>query len=213
MLIWIDVDRILRQQSKGRRSMNDFARAFFGMNDRDYGELTYTFDDVVATLNRIQPYDWAAYLNRRINAYTERAPLEGIEQGGYKLVYTDTPTDWFKAGEKKTKTIDLTYSGGFTVSTKDATVTGVIWDGPAFDAGLTVGSKILAVNGRSFDGDAMKRAIMAAAKSKEPIRLLVQSGDTFRTVELDWHGGMRYPRLQPTAGGKGTLDALLQPLP
>lgn len=212
LLIWLDVDRILRQQSKGRRSMNDFARAFFGMNDRDYGELTYTFDDVVATLNRIQLYDWAGYLNRRLHAYTERAPLEGIEQGGYKLIYTDTPTDWFKAGEKKTKTIDLSYSGGFTVSTRDSSVTGVIWDGPAFDAGLTVGSKILAVNGRSFDGDAMKRAIVAATKSKEPIRLLVQSGDTFRTLELDWHGGMRYPRLQPTAGGKGTLDALLQPL-
>jgi predicted metalloprotease with PDZ domain len=212
MLIWIDVDRILRQQSNGRRSMNDFARAFFGMNDRDYGELTYRFEDVVATLNRIQPWDWAGYLNRRLHSYTERAPLEGIEQGGYKLVYTDVPTDWFKAGEKKTKTIDLSYSGGFTVSTKDASVTGVIWDGPAFDAGLTVGSKILAVNGRSFDGDAMKRAIVAATKSKEPIRLLVQSGDTFRTLDLDWHGGMRYPRLQPTAGGKGTLDALLQPL-
>lgn len=212
LLIWLDVDRILRQQSKGRRSMNDFARAFFGMNDGDYGELTYTFDDVVATLNRIQPWEWAGYLNRRINAYTERAPLEGINEGGYKLVYTDTPTDWFKAGEKKTKTIDLSYSGGFTVSTKDAIVTGVIWDGPAFDAGLTVGAKILAVNGRSFDGDAFKRAAAAATKSKEPIRLLVQSGDTFRTLDLDWHGGMRYPRLEPTAGGKGTLDALLQPL-
>jgi predicted metalloprotease with PDZ domain len=213
LLIWLDVDRILRQQSKGRRSMNDFARAFFGMNDGDYGELTYTFDDVVATLNRIQPWDWAGYLSRRVNAYTERAPLEGIEQGGYKLVYTDIPTDWFKAGEKKTKTIDLSYSGGFIVSTRDSSVTGVIWDGPAFDAGLTVGSKILAVNGRSFDGDAMKRAIVAATRSKEPIRLLVQSGDSFRTLDLDWHGGMRYPRLVPTAGGKGTLDALLQPLP
>jgi predicted metalloprotease with PDZ domain len=213
LLIWLDVDRIIRQQSKGRRSMNDFARAFFGMNDRDYGELTYTFDDVVATLSSVQPYDWAGYLNRRLNAYSERAPLEGIEQGGYKLVYTDTPSDWFKAGEKKTKTLDLSYSGGFTVSTRDGKVTSVIWDAPAFDSGLTVGSKILAVNGRTFEGEALKRAIAAAGKSKEPVRLLVESGDTFRTLELDWHGGLRYPRLQPTAGGKGTLDALLQPLP
>jgi predicted metalloprotease with PDZ domain len=213
MLIWIDVDRILRQQSRGRRSINDFARAFFGVNDRDYGELTYTLDDVVATLNRIQPYDWAGYLDRRLNAYTERAPLEGITQGGYRLVYTDTPTDWFKAGEKKSKAVDLSYSGGFAVSTRDGSVTSVIWDAPAFDAGLTVGSKILAVNGRTFDGDSLKRAIAAAAKSKEPVRLLVQDGDSFRTAELDWHGGLRYPRLQPIAGGKGTLDALLQPIP
>jgi predicted metalloprotease with PDZ domain len=213
MLIWIDVDRIIRQQSKGRRSINDFARAFFGVNDRDYGELTYTLSDVVSTLNRVQPYDWAGYLDRRLNAYTERAPLEGITQGGYRLVYTDTPTDWFKAGEKKTKAVDLSYSGGFSVSTRDGSITGVIWDSPAFDAGLTTGGKILALNGRTFDGEGLKRAIAAAAKSKEPVRLLVQDGDVFRTAELAWHGGLRYPRLQPTAGGKGTLDALLQPLP
>jgi predicted metalloprotease with PDZ domain len=213
MLIWLDVDRILRQQSKGRRSINDFARAFFGVNDRDYGELTYTLADIVAILNRLQPYDWAGYLDRRLNAYTERAPLEGIEQGGYKLVYTAEPTDWFKSGEKKSKAVDLSYSGGFTVATKDGSVTSVIWDTPAFDAGLTVGTKILAVNGRAFDGDGLKRAIAAAGKSKEPVRLLVQHGDSFRTAELAWHGGLRYPRLQPTAGGKGTLDALLQPMP
>jgi predicted metalloprotease with PDZ domain len=211
-LIWIDVDRILRQQSKGRKSIDDFARAFFGVNDRDYGELTYTFDEVVRTLNGVQPYDWAGYLNRRVNAIAEKAPLEGITQGGYRLVYTDTPSDWFKSGEKKGKSVDLSYSGGFSVSTKDGKVTSVIWDSPAFDAGLTVGSKILAVNGREFDGDALKTAIRAAnGKGREPVHLLVQSGDTFRTADLDWHGGLRYPRLEPTQGGKGTLDALLAP--
>ncbi|HEY0027569.1 MAG TPA: peptidase M61 [Allosphingosinicella sp.] len=212
LLIWLDVDRIIRSQSKGKRSIDDFARAFFGVNDRDYGELTYTFDEVVATLNRVQPYDWASYLNRRLTGYTEGAPLEGFTEGGYRLTYTAEPTDWFKSGEKKRSAVDLTYSGGFVVSSKDGAVTSVIWDGPAFDAGLTLGSKIIAVNGRSFDGDALKNAIKAASATKEPVRLLVQSGDTYRTLDLDWHGGLRYPRLQATGGGKGTLDALLTPL-
>jgi predicted metalloprotease with PDZ domain len=213
MLIWIDVDRILRQQSGGKRSIDDFARAFFGVNDRDYGELTYTIEDVAATLNRIQPYDWTGYLNRRLSAYTERAPLEGITQGGYRLVYTDTPTDWFKSGEKKSKAVDLTYSGGFAVNSGSGKVTSVLWDSPAFDAGLTIGSQIMAVNGRTFDADGLKAAIRAAnGKGRDPVRLLVQSGDTFRTIELDWHGGLRYPRLEATAAGKGTLDALLTPL-
>jgi predicted metalloprotease with PDZ domain len=212
LLIWLDVDRIIRTQSKGKRSIDNFARAFFGVNDRDYGELTYTFDEVVATLNSVQPYDWAGYLTRRLTSYTERAPLEGITQGGYKLVYTAEPTDWFKAGEKKRTSVDLTYSGGFAVSSKDGAVTSVVWDSPAFDAGLALGSKILAVNGRTFDSDGLKSAIKAAASSKEPVRLLVQSGDTYRTAELDWHGGLRYPRFQATGGGKGTLDALLTPL-
>ena len=212
LLIWLDVDRIIRQQSGGSRSINDFAKAFFGVNDRDYGELTYTFDEVVATLNRVQPYDWAGYLGRRVHAYTEHAPLEGINEGGYKLVYTDTPTDWFKQGERKSKAVDLTYSGGFTVATTGGRVSSVLWDSPAFNAGLTVGSAILAVNGRSFDGDALKEAIRAAKDGREPVHLLVQSGDTYRTIDLDWHGGLRYPRLQQTGGGHGTLDALLAPL-
>jgi predicted metalloprotease with PDZ domain len=212
LLIWLDVDRIIRQQSGGKRSINDFARAFFGVNDRDYGELTYTFDDVAATLNRVQPYDWAAYLHRRLSAYTEHAPLEGINQGGYRLVYTDVPTEWFKQGEKKSKAVDLTYSGGFSVATKDGHVSSVLWDSPAFNAGLTVGSAILAVNGRSFDGDALKEAIRAAKDSREPVHLLVKSGDAFRNLDMDWHGGLRYPRLEQTGGGRGTLDALLAPL-
>jgi len=212
LLIWLDVDRIIRQQSGGSRSINDFAKAFFGVNDRDYGELTYTFDDVVATLNRVQPYDWAGYLRHRTADYTQHAPLEGINEGGYKLVYTDTPTDWFRQGERKSKAVDLTYSGGFSVASAGGRVSSVLWDSPAFNAGLTVGSTILAVNGRSFDGDALKEAIRAAKDNREPVHLLVQSGDTYRTLDLDWHGGLRYPRLQQTAGGKGTLDALLAPL-
>jgi predicted metalloprotease with PDZ domain len=213
LLIWIDVDRIIREQSGGKRSIDDFARAFFGVNDGDYGELTYTFDDVVATLNRVQPYDWRGYLTRRLNAYTERAPLEGIEGGGYRLVYTDTQTDWLKAGEKKRKNIDLSYSGGFAVSMRDGKVTGVIWDSPAFNAGLTLGTTIVGINGRTFDGDRLKAAIKEAKGKSEPVHLIVQAGNTIRPVDLDWHGGLRYPRLEQTGGGKGTLDALLEPLP
>jgi predicted metalloprotease with PDZ domain len=213
LLIWIDVDRIIREQSGGKRSINDFAKAFFGVNDRDYGELTYTFDDIVATLNRVQPYDWRGYLTRRLDAYTEHAPLEGIEKGGYRLVYTDKPTDWFKDGEKKRKMVDLSYSGGFTVANREGRITGVIWDSPAFNAGLTIGSQIIGIDGRTFDPDRLRDAVKAAKGTNEPIHLLVQAGDTIRQVDLDWHGGLRYPRLEPTSDGKGTLDALLTPLP
>jgi predicted metalloprotease with PDZ domain len=212
LLIWIDVDRIIRQRSNGRRSLDDFARAFFGMNNRDYGELTYAFEDVVATLNKVQPYDWASYLRRRVYETSEKAPLEGIEQGGYKLAYTDTPTDWFKAGEKKRKVVDLSYSGGFTVMSADGKINSVIWGSKAFDSGLTVGATITAVNGRAFDADGLRQAIRDAASSSQPIRLMLKEGDLFRTVDLDWRGGLRYPRLEPTGGGMATLDALLAPL-
>ena len=209
-LIWIDVDRIIRTQSGGKRSIDDFAKAFYGMRDRDYGELTYTFDDVVATLNRVQPYDWRSYLQRRVYDVSASPPLEGINQGGYKLVFTSEPTKWIKSAEKSGKNSDLTYSGGFVVGT-DGKISSVLWDSPAFNAGLTVGSQITAVNGRDFDGDALKDAIKAAGAGGALPELLIHDGDVYRTVKLDWRGGLRYPRLQKMGTGQGTLDALLAP--
>jgi len=209
-LIWLDVDRIIREQSGGRRSIDDFAKAFFGIRDRDWGEVTYTFDDIVATLNKVQPYDWRGYLQRRVYSVAPEAPLEGINKGGYRLVYTDEPTKWIKSGEKSGKNSELTYSGGFVVG-NDGKIASVLWDSAAFNAGLTVGSEILAVNGRKFDGDAIKRAIKAAANGGPSPQLLVHDGDVYRTVALDWHGGLRYPRLEKVGKGPGTLDALLAP--
>jgi len=209
-LIWIDVDRIIRQQSGGKRSIDDFAKAFLGVRDRDWGELTYNFDDLVATLNKVQPYDWRGYLQRRVYAIAPQAPLEGITQGGYNLVYTAEPTKWIKSNEKNRKYIDLTYSGGLTIG-NDGKVASVLWDSPAFNAGLTIGSEILAVNGRKFDGDAIKQAIRDAANGGASPQLLIHDGDVYRTVTLDWHGGLRYPHLEKTGKGPGTLDLLLAP--
>jgi predicted metalloprotease with PDZ domain len=209
-LIWIDVDRIIRQQSGGKRSIDDFARAFFGVRDRDYGELTYTFDDVVATLSKVQPYDWTSYLRQKVYGITAQPPLEGIEKGGYRLVFRDEPTKWIKSGEKTSKNNDLTYSGGFVVG-NDGKVSSVLWDAAAFNAGITIGSEIVAVNGRQFDGDGLKQAIKGAAGNGASPELLVHDGDLYRTVKLDWHGGLRYPRLEKVGKGEGTLDALLAP--
>jgi predicted metalloprotease with PDZ domain len=209
-LIWMDVDRIIRQQSGGKRSIDDFAKAFFGIRDRDWGEVTYTFDDIVKTLNDVQPYDWRSYLEAKVYGVAPQAPLEGITKGGYNLVYTAEPTKWWKGIEKLRKGNDFTYSGGFAVG-NDGKVQSVLWDSAAFNAGLTVGDEIVALNGRAFDGDALKSAIKAAAGQGPSPQLLVKSGDLYRTVALDWHGGLRYPRLEKVGKGQATLDALLAP--
>ena len=209
-LIWIDVDRIIREQSHGKKSIDDFAKAFFGMRDRDWGELTYTLDDIVKTLNAIQPYDWRDYLQHRVYDIAPKAPLEGITGGGYKLVYTPEPTKWIKSAEKNRKYNDLIYSGGFAVG-NDGKVSSVLWDSAAFNAGITVGTQIVAVNGRSFKGDALKQAIKDAANNGPAPQLLIHDGDVYRTVALDWHGGLRYPRLEKVGKGQGSLDALLAP--
>jgi predicted metalloprotease with PDZ domain len=208
-LIWLDADSLIRQLSGGARGMDDFARAFFGVHDRDWGEMIYTFDDVVKTLNQVQPHDWAAFLHARLDNINEHAPLDGFTRGGYQLIYTNTPTETFKAGEKARKSTDLSYSVGFILD-KDSTITEVGWDTPAFNAGLTVGTKLIALNGRAIDTDQLKESIKA---KKSPLKLLVKTGDIYRDVEINYAGGLRYPKLEKTSSESGSLDALLTAKP
>ncbi|WBY07386.1 peptidase M61 [Sphingomonas sp. 7/4-4] len=204
LLIWMEVDSILREQSKGTKSIDDFARAFFQGRDGDYGEVTYNFDDVVRTLGAIQPYDWRALLDQRVNQVSERAPLAGFERNGYKLVYTEEPN---KATPKTS--VDFAYSLGLSLGPKG--ISTVAWDSPAFDAGIDLGDEIVAVNGRAYTGDRLKQAVKDAKGSKDPIKLLLKSGDRYREVAIDYHGGLRYPHLVKTATGEAGLDKLLQP--
>ena len=208
-LIWLDADSLIRQLSGGARSMDDFARAFFGVHDRDWGEMIYTFDDVVKTLNQVQPNDWAKFLHARLDNINEHAPLDGFTRGGYQLIYTNTPTETFKSAEKARKVTDLSYSVGFILD-KDSTITEVGWDTPAFNAGLTVGTKLVALDGRSIETDRLKADIKA---KKSPLKLLVKTGDLYRTIELNYDGGLRYPTLEKTNSSPSSLDALLTPKP
>ena len=207
LLIWLDADSLIRQLSHGDRSLDDFARAFFGVNDRDWGELTYDFDDIVRGLNAVQTNDWAGFLHARLDRVTNRAPLDGITRGGYRLIYTNTPTEWIRSVEKLRKVTDLSYSGGLILG-KDGEIADVAWDSPAFNTGLTVGTKLIAVNGRALDTDQLKAAIKA---KKSPLSLLVRTGDIYRTVALLYDGGLRYPKLEKTNAAPSTLDALLEP--
>ena len=210
LLVWMDVDSLLREKSAGRKSIDDFARAFFGIRDGDWGEVTYTLDDVAQTLNTIVPWDWKAYLTRRLTEHAKGAPIEGFARNGYRLVYTDTPAPTFRQNEKTRKLTDLTYSGGFIVNTSGE-VTGVTWDGPAFRAGMVVGDTIVAVDGAAFDGDKLKGAIAAAKGGKAGVPILLKDGDRYRTVTLDYAGGLRYPHLEKVGTGEGGLDRLLTP--
>jgi predicted metalloprotease with PDZ domain len=210
LLVWMEVDSILRKQSGGTKSIGDFARTFFGLTDGDYGEVTYTLDDVVATLNSIQPYDWKALLTKRLTETGAPAPISGFAANGYKLVYSEEPTATFKQGEMTRKGPDLTYSLGLALN-KDGGVTSVQWDGPAFKAGLTIGNTIVAVNGATYTDTGLKAAITAAKTGKEPIVLLVKDGDRIEPVSIDYHGGLRYPRLEKIGTGEGGLDKLLAP--
>lgn len=155
----------------------------------------------------MEPHDWARFLRDRLDQTGPHAPLDGFTRGGYRLVYTETASDWIKAYEKTRKLTDLTYSGGLVISA-DGTIAGVMWDSPAFNAGLTVGTRLIAVEGRAYDAEDLKAAIKARVS---PLSLLVRTGDAFRTVALVYPDGLRYPSLLKTGSGAGSLEALLAP--
>ncbi len=206
LMVWMEVDAMLRQKSNGTKSIDDFAHAFFGIRNGDWGEVTYTFDDVAETLNKIVPYDWAGFLRQRITETGKPAPIQGFAMNGYKLVYTDMPTATFKQGEKGST--NVSYSLGMTVA-NSGEVTSSIWDSPAFKAGIDVGTQIQAVNGESYSGDRLKAAILAAKDPKTPVKLVIKNQDRFREVTLNYSGGPRYPRLEKVGTGETGLDRLL----
>jgi predicted metalloprotease with PDZ domain len=206
LLLWLDADTLIREKSGGRKSLDDFARAFFGVNNGSTTPVTYTFEDVVKTLNDIQPYDWATFLNARVNARAP-APLDGVKRGGYKLIYADKPTAYMHNEESRQRINNLTYSLGFSAG-RDNKLNAVQWKGLAFEKGLVVGTQLVAVNSVAYTDDRLKDAIRDAQKNGTPIELLVRNGDKFSTVSFDYRGGLRYPKLERT-GGPGYLDQIL----
>jgi len=211
LLVWLDADTLIREKTGGKKSLDDFAKAFFGVDNGSYVPRTYMFDDVVSALNGVVAYDWAAFLKTRIQDIQEKAPLDGLERGGYKLIYTATPTEFMKAAEARSKSTSLSYSLGLSVGS-DGVISDVQWDGPAFKAGLTKGPTIVAVNGEAFDGDKLKAAVTAAMKPENPlVELLLKDGSRYKSVKIDYRGGLRYPRLEKIAGVPSRLDDILTP--
>lgn len=208
-LIWLDVDTLIRERSQGARSLDDFAQAFFGIDNGSVTPVTYTFDGIVKALNAVAPYDWAAFLRKRVELADQPPPLDGLKRGGYTLTYTDAPNDLLKLHDTQRKRLSLQYSIGVEMDDKNATVLAVQWDSPAFKAKLTEGAQILAVNGVAYSGDVLTSAIRAAKDSAAPIELITKNGELFRVVTIDYHGGLRYPHLQRDTTTAPRLDEIL----
>lgn len=202
-LIWLDVDTRLRELSGDTRSLDDFAQAFFAAEDGDWTTRTYDFDEVVATLDGIASFDWQGFFSEQLTQTHERAPLAGLERGGYRLVYRDVPTAFQTSYEAVFGSIDLTHALGLTV-TPEGKVTDVLWEGPAFAAELTIGTKIVAVNGRDFSPDQLRQGV-----GEGRVTLTVAKGGAMRTVAVEASGGLRFPHLEPIDGARARLDEIL----
>jgi predicted metalloprotease with PDZ domain len=209
-LVWLEADMTIRELSKGKKSLDDFAAAFFGIKDGDWGTVTYDFDAVVRTLNSVQPYDWARFLDKRLRTPGQPAPLSGLTKGGYKIIWKEEANVYDKERMKNNNIVDMTFSLGMVLD-KEGKVTSTIWDGPAFRAGAVNGTKIVAIGGVAYTKEGLAAAITAAKDAKNPVKLLVERNKRYSEIVIDYAGGLRYPWLEPTAKGETQLDQLLKP--
>lgn len=210
-LLWLEADSIIRQKTNGRASLDDFIRNFHGGTGGAASVKPYAYEDVVAALNAIAPYDWKKHLDERLMSLDPRAPLAGITNNGWRLVFNDTPNAAIQATEDRRRFLDLTYSLGMTISLpaggrNDNVVRDVWMTGPAYKAGLGPGMRILAVNGRRWTRDVMDRAIRA----KGPLELLVQNNEEISTMTIDYRDGHRYPHLERAGSAPDGLALVIQ---
>lgn len=211
-LIWLEADTIIRRESRGRKSLDDFCRKFHGGENSGPKLETYTFEDVVAAMNDTASYNWRTFFLDRIKSHGPGAPLGGIENSGWKLVFNEIMNDHQRSEEAAEFTVDTQFSLGFEAHSPGGPDGGEIQDvvpgSPADHAGLTPGMQLIAVNGRKWTPDLLRDAIRRAKDSNDPIDLLAQNGDYFSTYKIDYHGGERYPHLEAISGKSDVLTEI-----
>ena len=210
-LLWLDVDATLRSLTKDKKSMNDFCLVFHGGPGGTPAMKPYTFEDVVATLNGLAPYDWAGFLRSRLDGTSTKTPIEAVENSGWKLVYDEEPNAMEALENPLAKRLDLTLTIGIVVS-DDGMVEDVIHGGPAYNAGIGPGMKIVAVAGKQYSPEEMKRAIAGSKSATAPIQLIVANGAQFQTRSVDYHGGLRSPHLERDKSKPDYLSEILKPM-
>ena len=208
-LLWLEVDTIIRRETKGAKSLDDFCRAFLGGESGTPKVVPYTYDDVVAELERVAPYDWKSFWAARVTAATPRAPLSGIENAGWKLTYGTERPDMLRAADETNRTTDERFSIGILVS-DDGTIPDVIPDSAASKAGVAPGVRLTAVNGRRYSRDVLRDAIQAT-KSGGKLELLVENGEFFEADRVDYTGGLRYPVLERVSQKPDVLSQIIAP--
>ncbi len=206
-LIWLDADTLIREASGGARSLDDFARAFFGTQPGRVEPLLYTFDDVVAALDTVQPHDWRSFLRERLDTRRPEGPLDGLARAGWKLAWAETQSEFEKNDDSEWKSDDFAYSLGLYLKPGAGAVEAVLWESPAFRAGIAKGQQVIAVNGMAYKSERLAAAITANKNGQAAPELLVKDGDRYRTLRIDYRGGLRYPRLERVEGVVERLDA------
>jgi len=206
-LLWLEVDAAIRARTGGRRSLDDFARAFYGPPDTGPIVRPYGFDDVVRALAAVAPGDWAAFLRTRLDALRPTPPAQGLQAAGWRVVYTAEPSSAARAAEATAHTLDLRDSLGLLLD-KSGTLVDVLPDSPAGKAGLVPSMKLVAVDRRVYSADELRELLAAAVHTTAPLSLMTLDNEVYQSFDVDYHGGERYPHLERIAGTPDLLTPI-----
>lgn len=208
--VWLDVDTTIRAKTNGAKSLDDFARLFFGPPGGAPTVKPYTLNEVAAVLNAVTPNDWRSFIEARVYRVTPHPPLNAIEQAGWRLVWNDT-SNWYESLRARlAKLTDVSFSLGMWVK-NDGTITDVVYGSPAYAAGLMPGMKLTSVNGRKYDGDALLEELRAAKGTSKPIDVVAEQASFSGTFHIDYHDGERHPHLERIADRPDMLSDIMRP--
>jgi predicted metalloprotease with PDZ domain len=210
-LIWLEADTLIRQQTQNKKSLDDFCKKFYGGPSSVPKVIPYVYDDVVNALNETAPYDWNGFFQKRVYEIAARAPFGGIENGGWRLAYTNEVPPLLKTREGQRKFMEMSYSLGIMLSS-DGDIRDVLPGTPADAAGVGIGMKLMAVNGRAWTPDILRAAVKSAVTNRAPIELLVVNDDYYKTCVLNYHDGEKYPILERDPARADLLDDIIKPL-
>ena len=208
-LIWMEADVLIRQKTGGKKSLDDFLHEFHGGQSTGPMVKTYLFGDVVTALTKVLPYDWAGFLRQRVYAVQKNAPLGGITNGGWKLVYNDTPNVRTAGNEKLRKFKNFMYSIGISVSA-EGTIIDVNPDLEAAKAGLAPGMTIVRDDGKEFSLDDLAKAVTNSKTITSPIKITAQNGIDKQSYTINYHGGDRNPHLVRDESKKDILSEVIK---
>jgi predicted metalloprotease with PDZ domain len=209
-LNWLWADTIIRRQTDGRKSMDDFCRIFHGGASGPPQVKTYVFEDLLSTLNQVASYDWRGFWTERLTNHGPGAPLGGIEASGWKLIYDDARSELVRAYEEDRSMVNAAYSIGLWLQ-EDGLITDTIEGLPAAQSGIGPGMKLIAVNGKKFSADVLRDALRKGKDSSAALELLVENTEYYGTFRLDYHGGEKYPHLVRDEAKPDLLSEIIKP--
>jgi predicted metalloprotease with PDZ domain len=210
-MLWLEADALIRERTHGAKSLDDFCRLFYGPPSTAPKVVAYDFDDLVKALNTILPYDWRTFWTERLDRIQANAPLQGISTAGWRLGFAAEPSAEQKGESAAMKFTSVWYSLGFNLKDEGASIADVVPGSPADLAGIAPDTTLIAVDGRKYSKDVLEDALKSTREAPRTISLLIEKDEIFRTFELRYAGGARYPRLERDESKTDWLSAILAP--